>query len=64
MLLWIVKGSQSFSQAENRFTRSLWTVHMKFDEVLKCMRKLRKDNIIPRDSTFSIDHARVRENRF
>jgi hypothetical protein len=28
------------------------------------MRKLGKDNIIPRDPTFSTDHARVRENRF
>jgi hypothetical protein len=62
--LWIIGGPQLFSQAENHFTRSLWTVHMKFYEVLKCMRKLGKDNIIPRYSTFSTDHARVRENRF
>jgi hypothetical protein len=40
MFLWIVGGPQSFSQAENHFTRSLWTVHMKFYEVLKCMGKL------------------------
>jgi hypothetical protein len=57
MFLWIVGGPQLFSQAENRFTRS---VH----EVLKYMRKLGKDNIIPRDSTFSTNHARVRENHF
>jgi hypothetical protein len=64
MFLWIVGGPQSFSQAENRFTRSLWTVHMKFHEVLKCMHKLGKENIIPRDPTFSMDHARMGENRF
>jgi hypothetical protein len=37
---------------------------MKFHEVLKCMRKLAKDNIVPRDPTFSTDYARVRENCF
>jgi hypothetical protein len=46
ILLWIVGEPESFSQAENCFTRSLWTVHMKFHEVLKCMRKLGKDNMI------------------
>jgi hypothetical protein len=30
MFLWIVGGPQSFAQAENRFVRSLWIVHMKF----------------------------------
>ena len=64
MFLWIVGGPQSFSQAENRFTRSLWTIHIKFHEVLKCLRKLAKDSIMPRDPTFSTDHERVRENRF
>lgn len=64
MFLWIVGGPQSFSQAENRFTRSLWTVHTKFHEVLRCLRKLAKDNMKPRDPTFSIEHDRVREDRF
>jgi hypothetical protein len=64
MFLWIVGGPQSFSQAENRFVRSLWTVHTKFKEVLKYLRKLAKDNITPRDPTFSTEHAKVRENRF
>ena len=64
MFLWIVGGPQSFSQAENRFTRSLWTIHIKFHEVLKCLRKLAKDSITPRDPTFSTVHERVRENRF
>jgi hypothetical protein len=57
MFLWIVGEPQSFSQAENHFARSLWTVHMKFHEVLNCMRKLGKDNVIPRDPSFSTDHA-------
>jgi hypothetical protein len=64
MFSWIIERPQSFSQVENRFTRSLWTVHMKFHEVLKCMRKLGKDNIVPRDPTFSTDHVRLRENHF
>lgn len=64
MFLWIVGGPQSFSQVENRFTRSLWTVHTKFHEVLKCLLKLAKDNIKPRDPTFSTEHERVQENRF
>ena len=49
MFLWIVGGSQSFSQAENHFTRSLWILHMKFHEVLMCLRKLGKHNITLRD---------------
>jgi hypothetical protein len=55
MFLWIVGGPQSFPQAENCFTRSLWTVHTKFDEVLKCLRKLAKDNIKPRNPTFPME---------
>ena len=49
MLLWIVGGPQAFAQAEDKFTRSLWTVHTKFHEVLNCLHKLAKDNIKPRD---------------
>jgi len=64
MFLWIVGGPQSFLQAENRFTRSLWTIHTKFHEVLRCLRKLAKDNITPRYPTFSTEHEKVRENRF
>jgi hypothetical protein len=37
MFLWIIGGPQLFSQAENYFTRSLWIVHVKFHEVLKCV---------------------------
>jgi hypothetical protein len=64
MFLWIVGGPESFSQAENRFTRSFWTVHTKFHEVLKCLCKLAKDNVTPRDPTFSTEHERLREDRF
>jgi hypothetical protein len=63
MFLWIVRGSQSFSQAKNRFTRSLWTIHTKFHEV-KCLRKLGKDNIKPRAATFSSEHERIKEDHF
>jgi hypothetical protein len=64
MFLWIVGGSQSFSQAENRFVRSLWTVHMKFKEVLSCLGKLSADNIKPKDPNFSTVHPKLREDRF
>jgi hypothetical protein len=49
MFLWIVGGPQSFSQVENRFTRSMWTVHTKFYKVLNCLCKLAKENIKPTD---------------
>jgi hypothetical protein len=64
MFLWIVGGRQPFSQAENSFTRSTWTVHMKFYEVLNSLRKLAKDNIKPRDPTFSTEHEKVKEDHF
>jgi hypothetical protein len=37
---------------------------MKFKEVLLCLWKLGKDNIKPRDPTFSIEHAKVQEDHF
>ena len=64
MFLWIVGGPQSFSQVENHFTRSLWTVHIKFYEVLNCLRKLGKENIKPTESTFEYEHEKVKEDRF
>ena len=64
MFLWIVGGPQAFAQAEDKFTRSLWTVHTKLHEVLNCLRKLAKDNIKPRDPTFSTEHERIKEDRF
>ena len=64
MFLWIVGGPQAFVQAEDKFTRSLWTAHTKFHEVLNCLRKLAKDNIKPRDPTFSTEHERIKEDHF
>jgi hypothetical protein len=64
VFLWIVGGPESFAQAENHFTWSLWTVHTKFHEVLKCLCNLAKDNVTPRDPTFSTEHERLREDRF
>jgi hypothetical protein len=63
MFSWIVEGPQSFSQAENH-SQSLWTVHTKFHEVLKCLRKLGKDNIKPRAATFYSEHERIKEDCF
>ena len=40
------------------------SVHTKFKEVLLCLRKLAKDNIKPRDPTFSTEHAKVKDSRF
>jgi hypothetical protein len=37
---------------------------MKFNEVLKCLCKLGKENIKPKDPTFSTEHEKVREDRF
>ena len=62
MFLWIVGGPQSFAQAENRFVRSLWTVHTKFKEVLLCLRKLAKDNIKPTDPTFIHEHEKIKKS--
>jgi hypothetical protein len=64
MFLYIVGGPQSFSHAENWFLRSTWTINKKFKEVLFCLQKLVKDNIKPKDPSFSIEHAKVREEHF
>jgi hypothetical protein len=37
---------------------------MKFNEVLKCLCKLGKENIKPRDPTFSTEHEKLRDDRF
>jgi hypothetical protein len=64
MFLWIVGGPQSFSQAENRFVRSTWTVHMKFKKVLKYLLKLAKHNIKPKDQIYSNEHEKLKEHHF
>ena len=63
MFLWIAGGPQVFCQAENRFVRSLWTIHTKFKEVLLCLRKLAKDNMKTGDPAFSTEHERVKHER-
>jgi hypothetical protein len=37
---------------------------MKFKEVLKCLLKLAKHNITPKDPTFSNEHEKLKEPRF
>jgi hypothetical protein len=64
IFLWIVGGSQSFSQAENRFVRYTWTIHIKFKEVLKSLLKLANHNIKLKDRTFSNEHEKLKEHRF
>jgi hypothetical protein len=64
MFLLIVGGPQSFSQAENCFVQSTWTIHMKFKEVLKCLLQLGKENVKPKDPTFSYEHEKLKEDRF
>jgi hypothetical protein len=64
MFLWMVGASQSVRQAEDRFERSLATVHNMFYKVLKCVLKLGADIIKPRDSQFSTMHPRLMNRRF
>jgi hypothetical protein len=64
MFLWIVGAPQSVRQAEDRFERSLGTVHNLFYRVLKCVLKLADDIIKPRDPHFRTRHPRVRNPRF
>jgi hypothetical protein len=37
---------------------------MKFKEVLKCLLKLGKENLKPKDPTFSYEHEKLKEDRF
>jgi hypothetical protein len=64
LFLWIVGGLESFSRTDNLFICSTWTIHMNFMEVLKCLLKFGKDNIKPRDSTFSTKHDKAKEDGF
>jgi hypothetical protein len=64
MFLWIVGAPQSARQAEDRFERSLGTVHAMFYRVLECVVKLADDIIRPRDPQFSTPHPRVLNPRF
>jgi hypothetical protein len=64
MFLWMVRAPQSVRQAEDRFERSLGTVHNLFYKVLKCVLKLSADIIKPRDPQFSSMHPRLANHRF
>ncbi|XP_051207085.1 uncharacterized protein [Lolium perenne] len=64
MFLWMVGGPQSFHQVENRFSRSLETIHRKFNMVLNCLYNLGKDNIKPVDRNFTDVHPRIQDPRF
>ena len=64
MFLWILGAPQSVRQAEDRFERSLGTVHSMFYRVLKCVIKYADDIIKPRDPEFRTRHRRVMNHRF
>lgn len=64
MFLYIVGAPQSVRQAEDRFERSLGTVHSMFYRVLKCVVNLAGDIIRPRDPQFTTTHPRVMNPRF
>jgi hypothetical protein len=64
MFLWIVGAPQSVRQAEDRFERSLGTVHSMFYRVLKCVVQYADDVIKPRDPNFTTRHRRVMNPRF
>jgi hypothetical protein len=64
MFLWMVGAAQSVRQAEDRFERSLATVHNLFHRVLKCVIKLGDDIIAPRDPLFRTMHDRLQNRRF
>lgn len=64
LFLWVLGAPQSVRQAEDRFERSLGTVHNLFYRVLKPMIKLATDIIKPCDPQFRTRHPRVRNPRF
>jgi hypothetical protein len=64
MFLWMVGAPQSVGQAEDRFERSLGTVHSMFHRVLKSVVKLAADIIRPNDPNFNTMHDRLRNPRF
>ena len=64
MFLWMVGAPQSVRKGEDRFERSLGTVHSMFHKVLKCVVKLAADIIKPVDPQFRTIHPRLRNRRF
>ena len=60
MFLWMLGAPQSVRQAEDRFERSLGTVHNNFEKVLQSVVKLTADIIKPVDPEFRTIHPRLR----
>nr|CAH66340.1 OSIGBa0097I24.8 [Oryza sativa] len=64
LFLWMAGAPQSVRQVEDRFERSLATVHNMFHKVLASLLKLAADIIKPRDPQFATLHSRLRYLRF
>lgn len=64
VFLWIVGAPQSVRQAEDRFERSLGTIHSMFYRVLTAVLKLAAVIIKPRDPEFRCMHDRLTNHRF
>ncbi|CAO2177825.1 unnamed protein product [Urochloa humidicola] len=64
LFLWIVGAPQGVRQAEDRFERSLATVHNLFYKVLDSLINMSNDIINPKDRSFSRVHDRLRQRRF
>nr|XP_025877424.1 uncharacterized protein LOC107277889 isoform X1 [Oryza sativa Japonica Group]XP_025877425.1 uncharacterized protein LOC107277889 isoform X1 [Oryza sativa Japonica Group] len=59
LFLWIVGAPQLVRQAQDRFVRSLNTVHSKFKAVLTALLKLAQDIIRPKDPLFTTVHKKL-----
>jgi len=64
MFLWMVGAPDLVRQAEDRFERSMGTVHNMFYKVLKSVLKLAADIIKSRDPEFRTRHPRLMHHRF
>lgn len=63
IFLWVCGGNESNRRPQNRFKHSGETISKKFDEVLKCVVAVVKDDIKPKDPNFSTVHSRIIEDR-
>jgi hypothetical protein len=64
MFLWMLGGPESYRKVEDKFERSLGTVHAMFYRVMKCVIKFADDVLRPRDPEFTTMHPRVMSSRF
>jgi len=64
MFLWMLGAPRLVRQADDRFKRSLVTVHINFEKVLQCVVKLATDIIKPVDLEFKTIHPRLKNPRF